>query len=1521
MMSKRKLLLGMFAILVLVLSICMTKVSAEELFPMPKVGQVGKWEAERAQMKGEWKLFHHPSASGGIYVSPSGEGVELFFPVESLRPTDLRVYPLLWRHSDRRPARRFPHPLERRPGPDVIDYWQTGTERILFFTSPGTGRVVAFDPQGEKVIKSITLGGYPADLVVSRKLNRIYVANSTEEKVQVLNPSNLSLVNEIPVSGAPWSLVLEGQKLYVGCLKGRKVVLIDTETNSVEAEVSLPSDVAHVEVVGKEEKQVVAWFEPILFDIESFLSLDADREKYVFSRKTSAESGEHKKPGWMRFSSPSPHTLRIDILTEEGLVAYKTLDMKSITGAPKVASTFPSPLKDTPGPDVMVTLAGRLFFTSPSTGKVGVLDIGTGELTGAIDVGGYLSDIAFDPTKGKLFVSDALSNRVVAIDAVKLSIEDAIDVPKMPIALEMFIPPEWLKGCQPSLFVACWDAKKVVNVNTEELKITGEFELPTNPQLLKVITPPDNSWWPLIPSDRIDIELRARLAVFLSPKAFKLETLQELSEADVRHGFSRRSTVSFDVERGIKKRFTVDNAHTVQITLTDTQGKTVEERWVDVSSVTDPLRIPLPPLSKYDKPGPITISLDDGEEYPWRREVWMTPDQMQFLVAETEEFWRWNAPTFHLEAGKHTIRVRAYSPFVQVDALKVKRSTEGSLRLNVKGSPPQAEGIEERYRSLFYYDEPVRFELELENLLGEYQRINMVYEVSNYMDEVEAVKSLELTLMPKEHRSYLLEFPLESMGRFTLIITLSSPYGQLVREHKFIRVPKLEHPRMLFSKEEIPGIKDRIAEHSRLFSRYFEWLLRQCEKEGFLPAGIAISTFVPKLPEAQHKLSQQGGWRRYDLGWRMLAVQFSAIFAQDAEMREQFRSKIQQILKDARTDGYCMFHHHGPFFPGAVAALFDLVAATPGEADEEVEKLREFFNRSLGDMNLLPWTLASIEEPLTVKERAILWHVGMWLFNVDRYFRLHQGKRGGRRWLNERTGCHCPYAGYGYSLLYLSNIFKERRLHKKLALGFLTHSELIHPIRDNRNMLGPIGPLGEPIRWIDSVLCKNPLEKHKYNFEKLLEELESEVIAPEKIDEIFSFKEAASTSKPMAFVVPIALALGWYDPKAPEVEKKELPPTVLFDVEGDVIMRSSWSDDATEVYFTCGIRDHVYRHQPTHLRIAKGGEFLLSTASSYGDDGNPNPGKTWGNVVVIEPSGWIKRWGENLRHPRGEEYPLINRFSEETFRYIIRDRRVSGFAPAEGGFGGGLDMHGHTESLFLKEGEIIAYETWPQFDYVAGDATNSWNLGLAQEVLRQVVFVKPDVVVVYDRVLLGTKAKRGYWVAATGQQLEIEGKRFTVRSGSAVMHGQVVLPENPLMQTYDPQKPNRYTTAPPFSISYSWFLFDGRTKHQKVLEIHPSVSVKKLEYLLLMQIGEQEIEVKPMVDDHHAGVFFETNGKRVEVRFRRNGPVGGKITLSGRELIEHSFVHDIDDSYRHYIGYPGFEKWMSEPQFRFLNLR
>ena len=70
-------------------------------------------------------------------------------------------------------------------------------------------------------------------------------------------------------------------------------------------------------------------------------------------------------------------------------------------------------------------------------------------------------------------------------------------------------------------------------------------------------------------------------------------------------------------------------------------------------------------------------------------------------------------------------------------------------------------------------------------------------------------------------------------------------------------------------------------------------------------------------------------------------------------------------------------------------------------------------------------------------------------------------------------------------------------------------------------------------------------------------------------------------------------------------------------------------------------------------------------------------------------------------------------------------------------------LHSHSRHPFAQRGKVLAYETSPAFDYVAGDASNAWPLKDIRDMIRQVVYVRPDVIVVYDRVVLNKKYSTG----------------------------------------------------------------------------------------------------------------------------------------------------------------------------------
>ena len=133
--------------------------------PLPQVGRIALWEAEEAKRGGRWDLRQSPWASGRVYVKAGEEGAALEFVFETPEEVSLKVWPVWWRHGERRPPHQFPWPLELRVGPKLL----TVCKRKLFFAAPASGRVGVIDCETEELLKPIEVGGFVSDSEATEK--------------------------------------------------------------------------------------------------------------------------------------------------------------------------------------------------------------------------------------------------------------------------------------------------------------------------------------------------------------------------------------------------------------------------------------------------------------------------------------------------------------------------------------------------------------------------------------------------------------------------------------------------------------------------------------------------------------------------------------------------------------------------------------------------------------------------------------------------------------------------------------------------------------------------------------------------------------------------------------------------------------------------------------------------------------------------------------------------------------------------------------------------------------------------------------------------------------------------------------------------------------------------------------------------------------------------------------------------------------------------------------------------------
>lgn len=455
-------------------------------FPVPPQAGRGQWEAEAARVGAGWTRVQHPWASAGAYMASkapaAGSTLEFGFHVD--RPTRLSVWPVWWRHGERRPAKRFPYPFKPQMAQAPVDDPPVGPEvlaafgRLVFFTAPATGRIGVLDAQADTLLDPIELAGYPADMVVDEQSGRLYVADAARDRVVVIDARQRKVVTEIRTPACPWSLALKGSQLFVGCMKGKCLAKIDLAQTRVAKTVNLQLAPLGVEVV---KEQVVVRLQPLVFDPASLQEEAADRLFYhVLDRHKAGfpdpmpvvvRWGRYYWPAKV-FESPKAHVLRA---REKPWGKELTrVDVSRTTKAPAKAEVA-WPLSAKPGPDVLDEFGKVLFFTAPSAGRVGVLDMESDTLLEPVEVGGYPADLVVHGKRKKVYVADAAGHRLVVLDAEGRKVLRTIDVPRMPIALA-------LSGDR--LFVACHSGRRIVVVDTARDNVAQTLELPGSADVL-----------------------------------------------------------------------------------------------------------------------------------------------------------------------------------------------------------------------------------------------------------------------------------------------------------------------------------------------------------------------------------------------------------------------------------------------------------------------------------------------------------------------------------------------------------------------------------------------------------------------------------------------------------------------------------------------------------------------------------------------------------------------------------------------------------------------------------------------------------------------------------------------------------------------------------------------------------------------------------------------------------------------------------------------------------------------------
>lgn len=427
----------------------------------------------------------------------------------------------------------------------------------------------------------------------------------------------------------------------------------------------------------------------------------------------------------------------------------------------------------------------------------------------------------------------------------------------------------------------------------------------------------------------------------------------------------------------------------------------------------------------------------------------------------------------------------------------------------------------------------------------------------------------------------------------------------------------------------------------------------------------------------------------------------------------------------------------------------------------------------------------------------------------------------------------------------------------------------------------------------------------------------------------------------------------WLDPSIPSIPPDQFPETRLFPVNGHVVMRSDWSEDATIALFRCGrfgeIDGYGGRNNADNLHfiIYRRGYLAPDTGCVHSVNE-----KVW----QMEPPSNVHNYGKQtvahnsitVGRGRLEHRGYQNRLLDVALRggqMVIQDPKWFK--------AWGIQGVTRPQSEF-QDGDITAYSTSPTYDYACGDATHSYPPSRVKRITRQFVYLKPDLFVVFDRVTPADPQleiiwnlhayKRPDWNGKTqpeealaghmsgGHFLHTAGNTFRISNGQSDM----------MVTTLLPKQDDRTTRT----IGGQWHDFEvdgvnyGPTEATYELlkkrkgdgglegvagwriEISPTLVSGEAHFLHVLQVGDagglKPAQVALVTRTARTGAKVTLDGTFYELLFDTTGSTGGHIrVLDGTSpVIDEEFVTSVEDHYNHWKPDSRYSDWMTNEFMR-----
>jgi len=305
---------------------------------------------------------------------------------------------------------------------------------------------------------------------------------------------------------------------------------------------------------------------------------------------------------------------------------------------------------------------------------------------------------------------------------------------------------------------------------------------------------------------------------------------------------------------------------------------------------------------------------------------------------------------------------------------------------------------------------------------------------------------------------------------------------------------------------------------------------------------------------------------------------------------------------------------------------------------------------------------------------------------------------------------------------------------------------------------------------------------------------------------------------------------------------------------GRVYARSDWTDGAAWLRFECG--DYWCGHQ--HFEVGNFEIFRaapLATESGEYHDYVSSHSVNWlirtiahNCILVYQPDEAWRNLRDGGRNPYANDGGQAKKW----------EWPVSNLA----------DWKAKRDSF--ERGDLVAYENGPEYLFVAGDCTKAYAPTKLALWIRQIVFLRPSVFVVFDQVVGARPEYEKTWVLHSHGEPQIQGTSVAIANGKGRLAVETLLPERPVIRKVQGYAYRGQVFDPPPTVHTP-------LAHKWRIEVLPPEPRTDDVFLHVLQTDQPQ----PVQLVRKAGQVGVRIGE-AEVLF--TGKVGGTLTVRGKAI-------------------------------------